>query len=196
MYKYTLLAITLFFFSISSFSQSGKKFIDTGSVKNQFDYLLNESNNYQDYKVVKQNWLIKLQSNVSDTLTASKKNLLNSYSTISNQLNSIDSLKVVLNKSENTISNLSNEKQSIDFLGVQFNKGMFKTILFSIIGLLTLLLIVFITKFKQSNKITTQAKKDLKVLEEEFEEHRKRALEREQKAMRKLQDELNKNKKE
>ena len=50
-------------------------------------------------------------------------------------------------------------------------------------------------KFKNSNVITKEAKKTLEETEEEFQEHRRVALEREQKIMRKLQDELNKQKK-
>ena len=57
-------------------------------------------------------------------------------------------------------------------------------------------MIVFISKFKQSNSITIQTKETLKEVEEEFENHRKTALEREQKVRRQLQDELNKQKKE
>jgi len=67
--------------------------------------------------------------------------------------------------------------------------------LFSIIAILTIFLFVFISKFKQSNNITVQAKQDFKELDEEFEAHRKKALEREQKVRRQLQDELNKQKK-
>ena len=63
-----------------------------------------------------------------------------------------------------------------------------------IVVFLTLFILYFI-KFNQSNKITTESKLALKELEEAFNEHRSKALEREQKIMRKLQDELNKQKK-
>ena len=67
--------------------------------------------------------------------------------------------------------------------------------MFLIIGTLTVLLMIFITKFKRSNSVTIQTKLTLKEVETEFEEHRKIALEREQKVRRQLQDELNKQKK-
>ena len=78
---------------------------------------------------------------------------------------------------------------------MELEKSLFKTILISIIAVLTILLLFFISKFKMSNSITTQVKLDLKALDEEFETHRKTALEREQKVRRQLQDELNKQKK-
>mgnify|MGYP000848115552 CR=1 FL=1 len=74
-------------------------------------------------------------------------------------------------------------------------EGLFKTIMLSIIGGLVLFLLFFISKFKQSISITKQTKSNLKEVEDEYEEHRKKALEREQKVMRRLQDELNKQKK-
>ncbi|PHQ56952.1 MAG: hypothetical protein COC16_02300, partial [Lutibacter sp.] len=186
----------LFFITSSLFSQTYKKFIDTGSVKNQFDYLINKSNKYSNYKVVRINWLNQIKSNVSDSLAVSKKEILINYVTINAQKDSIISLTSKIKDSENTINNLNIEKKSISFGGIQFNKGLFKTILFSIIGVLTFLLVLFISKFKRSNIITLQTIATLKEIEGEFDAHRKMALEREQKVMRKLQDELNKQKKE
>ncbi len=62
-----------------------------------------------------------------------------------------------------------------------------------IFGLLVFL-ILFVYKFKNSNALTQSAKAALADVEEEFEQHRRRALEREQKISRKLQDEINKKK--
>ena len=67
--------------------------------------------------------------------------------------------------------------------------------LWTIITGLLLLLLFFIYKFRQSNILTQEAKSGLSDLEMEYEDHRRRALEREQKISRQLQDELNKHKK-
>ena len=196
MKKKSIFIFALFFVTINFFSQVNKKFIDTGSVKNQFNYLIEKSNRFQDYKVVKINWLNELKSNVIDSLSASKKEILSSYKTINSQKNKIDSLNMTLSNSGNTITDLNTKIQSISFLGIQFNKGFFKTMMISIIGTLAIILLFFITKFKRSNTITSNTKLALKEVEEEYEDHRKKALEREQKVMRRLQDELNKQKKE
>jgi len=63
-----------------------------------------------------------------------------------------------------------------------------------IIIALLVLLILFIYKFKSSNSVTKIARNNLADIEEEFEEHRRNALEREQKVRRQLQDEINKQK--
>ncbi|MBG7629843.1 MAG: hypothetical protein IZT56_05370 [Bacteroidetes bacterium] len=193
----TTFCILLSFFLTTTilFGQTTKKFIDTGSVSNQFDYLVTKSYNYKDYKNVKTEWILKLKSNVIDSISASNKKVTNANSIINAQIKSIDSLNSALKTSANSILKLKNETQSISFIGMELEKSLFKTILISIIAVLTILLLFFISKFKMSNSVTTQVKQDLKELDEEFETHRKTALEREQKVRRQLQDELNKQKK-
>ena len=195
--KTNLLIVLTFLFTILNLqSQTTKQFIDSGSVNNQFENLINNSNKYQDYKVVKLNWLLKLKSNINDSILASKEEILNASNTINNQKKIIDSLNTSLDTTKNDIINLKTQITTISFLGIDFEKGLFKTIMLSIIGGLVLFLLFFISKFKQSISITKQTKRNLKEVEDEYEEHRKKALEREQKVMRRLQDELNKQKKE
>ncbi len=196
MHKNCLKIVVVVLFTLSANGQINKKFIDTGSVNNQFDYLYKKSNRYQQYKVVQSNWILKLKRNVADSLSASKKEIINNYKTINSQKISIDSLQLTLDNSEQKITDINSEIQSISFFGIQIKKALFKTIMFSIIGVLIVFLVIFIGRFKQSNSITKDVKNRLKETEEEFENHRKVALEREQKVRRQLQDELNKQKKE
>jgi hypothetical protein len=145
--------------------------------------------------VIKATWLLKLKSNVIDSLSASKNKVLVNSNMLNSQKQMIDSLNIKLADSETIISNLIAEKESISLFGIQFDKSVFKTLFFLIVLGLIGALLFFITKFKQSNSITTHCKMSLKQAEEEFAIYKEKALEREQKAMRRLQDELNKNKK-
>lgn len=195
MIKYFLSLFSFIFITTAVYSQANKKFIDSGSVKNQFDYLLNESNNYQDYKVVKQQWLLKLRNNVSDSISKTKITFSNNVKIISEQLQEIDSLTNEVARIANDFEKLTTEKQHVSFLGVKLEKSIYKSLTYSLIVAFIGLFLVYFFKFKQSNVQTKEAKLTLKEVEEEYEEHRKKALEREQKIMRKLQDELNKQKK-
>lgn len=196
MFKYKILLVAFVFSSSIFYSQSTQKFIDTGSVKNQFDYLINESTNYyQDQRVVKNQWLLKLKKNVTDSISKNKNTIDIHKNNILNQQKEIDSLKTTLSEIEAINETLNTEQQQISFLGIPMNKSAFKTITYGLILVFIGLFAFFFFKFKQSNTITKEAKLALKEVEEEFEEHRAKALEREQKVMRRLQDELNKNKK-
>jgi hypothetical protein len=63
-----------------------------------------------------------------------------------------------------------------------------------IFGLLALLIIILLL-YRKNNAVTVQTKQDLLELKNEYEIHRKRALEREEKLARQHLDELNKYKK-
>lgn len=195
MSKIAFTVMAVLFITSNIYCQTTPKLKDTVSVKSQFEYLINESNSLSDYKVVRTAWLLKLKSNVLDSLSASKNRIMDNSATLNSQKIIIDSLNIKLADAEITISSLIAEKESISLFGMQLDKSAFKTLFFLIvIGLLGALLF-FITKFKQSNSITTQCKLALTQNEEEFAIYKEKALEREQKAMRRLQDELNKNKK-
>ena len=84
------------------------------------------------------------------------------------------------------------QKDSIKFLGIEFSKSTYNLLVWSLIGILIILLLYFIYRFKNSNVVTVKAKTDLQELEEEFAVHKKKSLDREQKLRRKLQDEINK----
>ena len=82
----------------------------------------------------------------------------------------------------------------MSLFSLQMIKISYNMLIWYIIGALLDLLIFFVYKFNNSNVVTKEAKLALAEMEEEFEEHRKVALEREQKVRRQLQDEINKQK--
>ncbi len=169
--------------------------IDTPkSIKDQFEFIYNKSNNYAEFKVVKKNWLTKLKLQTVDSIRSVASELNAAELKIKNQKADIFQLNNNLDAVKNELITVTEEKDVMPFLGMNLTKTSYSTIIWSIIGLLLVLLGFFIFKFKRSNVITKEAQHGLKELELEFEDHRRRSLEREQKVMRKLQDELNKKK--
>jgi hypothetical protein len=194
MKKMTIAAITLLLITTNIFSQTTNKVIDSASVKYQFENLLDKSNNFQGYKVINATSLLKLQSNVLDSLSVSQEKLLANADFRNSQRLLIDSLQTKATASKTVVSNLRSEKESILLFGIQFKKTFFKTLFFLILLGLIGTLLFFIFQFKQSNAITIESKLALKESEKEFDIYKVKALEREQRAMRRLQDELNKRK--
>ncbi len=164
-------------------------------IETQFDYVIKKSGKYQEYKVVKRTWLDKLKGNTLDSLKTLESKLKTTNQQITEQQSSITKLKESLATTNDNLVSITKEKDSLTFLGIPFSKSSYKTMMWTIIAALLVFLGFFIFKFKNSNSITIQAKKALAETEAEFEEHRRRALEREQKVMRKLQDEINKQRK-
>ncbi|MGR7811774.1 tRNA (guanine-N1)-methyltransferase [Lacinutrix undariae] len=190
----TLFCLTNLKAQDTSIEEDDKLSLNEGSINNQFDYVITKSNNYQDYKVVKKTWLSTLKSHTLDSLKAIHKTLDDTQIIVDTQAKEILELKKNLANTKSTLNETNIEKDNILLFGMQMSKGSYNVLLWSIIGGLFVLLLLFIYKFKNSNSITKQANKTLSETEEEFEEHRRNALEREQKVRRQLQDEINKHK--
>lgn len=173
--------------------------LDKGTINNQFEYLYKKSGNYnadgQRYEVVRAINLDKLRQNVLDTINAANKNSVALKATIGGHESTITSLNKKLEETSNSLASVIDEKDSMSFLGIQVSKGTYNFILWTVIFGLLLLLLLFIYRFRRSNILTQIAKSNLSELETEYEDHRRRALEREQKISRQLQDEINKYKK-
>ena len=186
-----LLSINL---STAQVQPEEKLSLNKGTIDNQFEYVITKSNRYQEYKVVNTNWLYALKAHTLDSLKAVKKQLADTQLLVDTQDKEIQVLKTNLSDTNSTLNQTNLEKNSMSLFGMLMSKTSYNLLLWSIIGGLLAFLLFFIYKFNNSNAITKQAKLSLTETEEEFEEHRKRALEREQKVMRRLQDELNKKK--
>lgn len=179
--------------------EEDKLSLDEGPISNQFDFIAKRSGNYRAdgvrYEVVKETNLFKIRKNVLDSIAAMNKKTGELKATIAEHETTITSLN---NKLEETTINLgavTEEKDSMSFLGIPVSKGTYNFVLWTIIGGLFLTLGLFIYKFRNSNILTQEAKQNLSELEVEYEDHRRRSLEREQKVSRQLQDEINKQKK-
>ncbi|MGJ8593720.1 MAG: tRNA (guanine-N1)-methyltransferase [Aquaticitalea sp.] len=165
------------------------------SISNQFEYVIQKSYSYQEFKNVKKSWLYELKAHTLDSLKAVQDDLSTTQKTVDSLELEIDGFKSNLANTKTQLSDTIDEKDNMSLFGMQMSKTNYSMTLWSVIGILFALLLLFIYKFRSSNTITRHSKKALAETEEEFEEHRRNALEREQIVRRQLQDELNKQKK-
>ena len=170
--------------------------LDRGPIDNQFEYVIRRSGNYnaegRRYEVVRAIWLDKLRANVLDTLSASATRESELSGTISSQQTTIENLNTQLEETTTKLNSVTEEKDSMSLFGAMISKATYNFVLWTVIIALLLLLLLFIFKFRRSNILTQEAKVKLADLETEYEDHRRRALEREQRISRQLQDEINK----
>ncbi len=195
-----LMALTFCsFFAISNAQETSELSLDKGSINNQFEFIYKKSGNYRadgkKYEVVRTISLDKLRQNVLDSLKGFNSRAAELKTTISTHESTIESLNKKLEETTNNLAGVTEEKDSMSFLGILVSKITYNTILWSIIAGLLGLMLFFMYKFRRSNILTQEAKTSLSEVEVEYEDHRRRALEREQKISRQLQDEINKYKK-
>jgi uncharacterized membrane protein len=198
--KFSILVLLLIFGTTFISAQEKKQqSLNEGTIEDQFEFVIKKSSNWRDergqsYEVIKRNWMLNLKTNTSDTLKAIQTKLNDTRNAGSKQQKEIAELKTNLTKTQDTLLSTNKEKDSMTLFGLQMSKTSYSLIMWLIIIALLVCLILFIYKFNSSNSVTRIARNNLEDIEEEFEEHRRNALEREQKVRRQLQDELNKQK--
>ncbi|MDP5229200.1 MAG: tRNA (guanine-N1)-methyltransferase [Cellulophaga sp.] len=195
----TLLSFNLHFGQEDDDTQEQDATLETGTISGQFEYLAKKSGNYRAngvrYEVVKVESLDKLRENVLDTLNLIQKKTTELNAKIVENEKTLAALNLKLTETSTNLLAISEEKDSMSVFGILVAKTTYSIILWTLIAGLLLLLLFFIYKFRSSNILTQEAKTSLSELETEYEDHRRRALEREQKISRQYQDEINKNKK-
>jgi chromosome segregation ATPase len=158
----------------------------------QFKELIETSNNFKEYKVIKEaqiNTLCKNTNQHIEKLNTAINSLENSITSKDSRIVTLENKLAAVNKN---LSDVNAEKDSMNFLGIQTDKGVYNTLVWSIVGSLAFLFIFMSLRFKSSNTNTKAANKQLQTTEEELEELRRKSIEKEQKLGRQLQDERNK----
>ncbi|MDC1327045.1 hypothetical protein N8252_01835 [Ulvibacter sp.] len=185
--KYLLLLCFLVV-SITGFSQD-----DSNSIESQFIKVVDKSNSYQKYKVIKKTKIEGLRKNVLDTIEMLELKIATSKVEIGNLKSKIELLTKTLDTTKSKLAASIEEEDKIEAIGLVMKKTTYNTLLWSIItGLLGLLGFLFY-KHKNGHEITKNTKLRLTEVESDFDAHRKKTLTNEQLLRRKLQDEINKN---
>ena len=192
--KFTFFITTLFL-SVSILAQdsygSAKtirnrniKTTDTLNVIDQYDFLSNNSDSYRDYKVIKKDWITTVRKHLIDSLNQKREFLLTLQNTIDLQNQTIDSLenKIIV------LEDINSKKDKINFFGVFVNKKSYHLLLWTLIGLVSILAVYFFYKHNNANKITKDTLMRYDELDKEYNESRSKSLEREQVLSRKLLD--------
>ena len=171
-------------------SQEEKQYPAT--IEGQFDELVDKSGNWEKFKLVKKESIYTFKKTLLDSIKEQKSLLREKLDTISVQSSRIKELNLNIQNLQSELDKEKNRNDSIDFFGLTIEKGVYSIIVWGIIAVLAILLVIFISRYTSSNSITRGALKDLEDLQNEYEEYRTKAIEREQKVRRQLQDEINK----
>ncbi|AZJ32498.1 MULTISPECIES: hypothetical protein [Tenacibaculum] len=162
------------------------------TVENQFKELYKKSNNYQIYKVVKKNEYLRLQNSILDSIKVIKTDAAAKQVKIDEQQKSIVELQTKIDTLNKDLVTSIDKEDAISFVGIPLNKSTYNSIVWGIIFVLLAALAFFIYRFNNSNVVTKETKSLLTETEEEFEQYKKKTIEKEQKLRRQLQDEINK----
>ena len=185
------LTLLIFLLVVTSlFSQENSNTID-----NQFTNVVDKSNSYQQFKVIPKAKIYALRKNVLDSIAALDSKVETAQLEIEKQRVEIASLTDDLTSTRQNLTSSKEKEDGIEFFGSLTKKSTYNGIMWSIIVFLLAILGLVFFKFKNSNSVTRATKTKLAEVENEFDAYRKKALEENQQIGRKLQDEINKNRK-
>lgn len=170
------------------------------SLADQLQTLMTQKNSlYKNrgvrYRTIKERELLAFKQVIIDSLDEAAARGRTLDSLLSLQIKKTDSVQKLFNTLTQSNTVLQKEKDSMAFLGIPSTKKSYQVISWTLILSLLGALLFFIFKFRNSNFLTQQAKSALDEMEQEFEQHRRWALDREQKLSRELLDERNNKKK-
>ena len=164
------------------------------SIDDKFEDILRRSNNYREYEVIRRTDLGRIRQEIADSLTAYKNTVGELRLKVDERDGNIDTLNDSLQLVNIKLNESRKKEDGIYLFGMLMKKTSYNYLMLGLIGLLLVLLLFFISRYRSSSAQTRAAREKLADIESEFETHRQRSLEREQQIRRKLQDEINKNK--
>lgn len=160
-------------------AQSGASAVlDSAQLESQLDYIHENTRVYNDYRAIRDDIFLKLSRNVKDTLNASKLELEQLNSKLTERNFKIESLNTDLARTNNEKDEAIKNRDSLSFLGIQMSKGLYSAILWFIILGLAALALIMIMLFRRSHKVTREVKEELNSTQEEFEQYRKSSREK------------------
>lgn len=189
-----LLALVLFISFAPTFGQDSSTTEPSAdqSLKSQFQEILDRSETYTEYKVIKRTDLSQYSKAVQDSLRTNRVEINTLKNTVNDQKSQISELSKRITDLENQLAESEELRESLSLLGLNIYKTTYHLIVWLIIGVLLIFGIFAYTSFIRSNIITSKSIKEYKALEVEFEDHKKKSYEKQLKIGRELQTERNK----
>ena len=167
--------------------------VQAQTINEQFKTVVDGSNNYQEYKVIKQTQIKQLWSNVVDSLKRKDAKYLEISQQINNQKAALQKQKTDLANKENSLQQTLNSANEISLLGIfTIEKGSYKLLMWSLVLILAILVGVFYFSSFAARKEAKYRIKLFEEVQEEYKAYKTKANENEKKLARALQDERNK----
>lgn len=153
--------------------------------------MLDNSESYTEYKVIKRTALNEYSAAVHDSLADNRSQISGLQNEASELKSQVSQLSTRIKDLESQLEESEKLRESLLFVGIPMNKATYHTFVWVIIAGLAVFGIFAYTSFMRSNKVTAKTKKEMKAIELEYDEHRKKSHEKQIKMGRELQTERN-----
>jgi hypothetical protein len=180
--KYTaILLFTGLFISMNQtvHAQSGASAVlDSALLEAQLDYIHENTRVYNNFRAIRDDLFLKLKRNVRDTLDATKLEVEELNSRLTERNFHIETLTTDLARTKNEKDEALRNRDSLSFFGIQMSKGLYNSIMWFIVLGLAALAVMMVVLFRRSHQVTKQVKEELQASLNELEEYRKSSREK------------------
>jgi hypothetical protein len=165
---------------------------DNQTLRERYLVMKNKSQNYQDYKVIKENLLDGWWKIVLDSLVAKQAAISQKQSEISKLQTELSQSMESLKAKEASMQDVVHASTHITVLGIDFSKGFFAGIVGLIILGLAAVIGVLVYTIQMSRRTMKEKAELATSISAEYEDYKRKAMEKQTKLSRELQNERNK----
>ncbi|CAN5429543.1 hypothetical protein BH10BAC4_BH10BAC4_16240 [soil metagenome] len=191
--KYMALLVCLLAFeSIIAQPASQEALDEKSTLRERFQIMKAKSQTYGDYKVVKEFVLDGVWKMTNDSINTAKARFSEARTRIVALETELKNTQLVLQEKEASVQEIEYAGTHISVLGIPFEKSVFVTIVSIIIAGLIVLLALLSGKLKLMYSSVKEKIDLINTTVNEFEDYKRKALDRQTKLSRELQNERNK----
>lgn len=163
----------------------------TSTLRSVLTEIMADAESYEEYKVIRTTKLLNFKSAMIDSLNAYQKQIQNLEMSSVETTTELKLLKSELSIIKEKLEGSESKNASIGFLGMSINKGAYNAIVWSIIGILSVLIMVIYTRIKHVCSVVKRVKTAYSKIVDEYRNQRFQATEKQMMLRRELQTALN-----
>lgn len=161
------------------------------NLKDRFQVMKTGSQTYEDYKVIKEYILDGFWKITMDSVNKQQASINDLYKRISTLEGELVASQNSNKEQQASVEGIVYDSKHISVIGIPFGKGAFLILAAIIVGGLVVMLVIIMGRMKIARGTMKEKELIAHTLTQEFEEYKKKALERQTKLSRELQNERN-----
>jgi VIT1/CCC1 family predicted Fe2+/Mn2+ transporter len=188
----SIILILLFVASVAHAQTASKAIEDKElDLRERYEVMKAGSQTYENYKVIRENILDGFWKITLDSVKKIEMTLAASNAEIASLKIEIQSLNDSIKSQQASVEDILFDSTHISVLGIPFSKSVFIVMVASIIGALIFLVTTVFARMKYLNSLANEKALIATSITNEFEEYKKKALDKQTKLSRELQNERN-----
>ena len=177
-----------------AYSQPAQKAVEDKNLNltQRFQEMKAGSQTFKEYKVIKESVLDKVWSITNDSIKRKEQQLAEAKNQITTLQGELEATRNSMQVQQASIQDAIYDSTHISVLGIAFSKGFFIFLTAAIIGGLAFIMSISFGRVKILNSLVKEKALISDSITHEFEDFKKKAMERQTKRSRELQNERNK----